>query len=126
MMEDHKPLSDVTAVLMHGADAATSSQVLADIAEVSRPEKDWHNAQNGTWGGAVVSKATQMNYYHPYLWMHIDKAMHSVDWSPSAAVKLLKRDHPVLFSKLNKGTISKWMQHGKKEWSTKTLQNVQN
>ncbi|KAK0495239.1 hypothetical protein EDD18DRAFT_1354453 [Armillaria luteobubalina] len=121
-----EPTSDVTAVLMHGANAVALSQALPDVAQISRPDKNWCNVRNGTQGGAVVSKATRMNYYHPFLWMHIDKAMHSVDWSPSVAVRLLQRDHPMLFSKLNKGTISKWTQHGKKEWSTKTLQNVQN
>ncbi len=49
-----------------------------------------------------------------------------MNWSPSATVKMLQRDYPLLFSKLSKGTISKWTEHGKKEWSKKTLVNVQN
>ncbi|PBK95101.1 hypothetical protein ARMGADRAFT_1028523 [Armillaria gallica] len=52
--------------------------------------------------------------------------MHAVGWSPSAAVKVLQCDYPTLFSKLNKGTILKWTAHGKKEWSEKTILNVQN
>lgn len=52
--------------------------------------------------------------------------MHAVGWSQSAAVKVLQCNYPTLFSKFNEGTISKWTAHGKKEWSEKTLLNVQN
>ncbi|PBK90520.1 hypothetical protein ARMGADRAFT_1032525 [Armillaria gallica] len=49
-----------------------------------------------------------------------------MDWSRSAAVKMLQCDYPLLFSKLSKGTISKWTEHSKKEWSKKALTNIQN
>ncbi|PBK94577.1 hypothetical protein ARMGADRAFT_1028989 [Armillaria gallica] len=58
---------------MHGADATSSSQVIPDAAQLSQPGKTWCKTHNDTRGGAVVAKATRMNYYHPYLWMHIDQ-----------------------------------------------------
>ncbi len=125
--DDQEPDVDVNTALMHGAEAVSSSlQLISDVAQVSQPGKNWCNTQNGTRGGAVQIKAAQMNYYHPYVWIHIDRAMHTVGWSPSAAAKLLQCDHPMLFSKINRGTILKWTACGKKEWSEKTLLNVCN
>ncbi len=65
--EDQEPSLNVNTALMHGANVASSSQAISDVAEISHPGKDWQKTCNGIRGGAVVAKATRMNYYHPYV-----------------------------------------------------------
>ncbi|KAF8911445.1 hypothetical protein CPB84DRAFT_1646961, partial [Gymnopilus junonius] len=102
---------DTKKMLMDGgaATAIASGTSLPDLEAVSRTGHDkWKKLQNGKVGGAVQQRASCTNWFHPLLWIHIDKAMRLHDWSTAATEKALKCDHPGLFKKINKGTISKW------------------
>ncbi|KAK6995993.1 hypothetical protein R3P38DRAFT_2655584 [Favolaschia claudopus] len=126
--EEEEGLSDghnAHVVLLRGADAQARENVV-DVADTSRPKTQaWRLKRNGTRGGAVVQKtAASVNYFHPFLFMHIDKAMRRVGWSPTEAVKVLKREHGALFKTIAKGTISKWRVTGKQEWTAATLKKV--
>lgn len=122
--------SDANSVLMQGADAMVASSkktLVPDAAKVScLGKEEWRLSRNGTCGGAVQSKATRMNYYHPYVWCHIDRKMHQMGWSSAATAKALQHDFPVLFAKLNKGTIQQWKVKGENRWSDRALLNVKN
>ncbi|KAG6863222.1 hypothetical protein C0993_012433, partial [Termitomyces sp. T159_Od127] len=87
---------------------------------------DWRKKRNGTAGGAVVGKATRTNWFHPFLWVHIDKAMQCHGWSTGDAAKALQRDQPELFKHLHRGTIFKWVAPSKREWSDQTKKHVEN
>ncbi|KAJ6460178.1 hypothetical protein C8R45DRAFT_1109067 [Mycena sanguinolenta] len=116
--------NNVNVVLCRGADAQAREHAI-DVAGVSRPgTQRWRGKRNGTKGGAVQKKAATVNYYHPFLFMHIDKAMACMGCSLTAAVNLLQHDYPVLFKSLRKGTISRWRVKGKKEWSAATMEKV--
>ncbi len=120
---------DVNTALMRGADAMAASNDVAipDAAKVSRAGKEeWRQSRNGTQGGAVQSDVVRMNYYHPYIWCHIDKKMRQCGWSAAATAKALEHDFPALFSKLHKGTIQRWKEKGENRWTEKTLLNVKN
>ncbi|THU78946.1 hypothetical protein K435DRAFT_586887, partial [Dendrothele bispora CBS 962.96] len=95
------------------------------VAEVSRAEfKDWRKVRNGTKGGATQSRAVRTNWYHPFLWVVIHRAMVRALWSPQGAVKILQRENHDLFQHLHRGTVNRWKTPQKHEWSEKTLQNV--
>ncbi|KAJ6626826.1 hypothetical protein B0H10DRAFT_1652534, partial [Mycena sp. CBHHK59/15] len=85
---------------------------------------EWRAERDGTRKGAVQKKATTVNWFHPFLWDQIDKQMQRTGWSPSAMVKYLQRDRPVVFKGLQKGTILRWWVKGKNEWTDATLQKI--
>ena len=97
---------------------------LEDLAEISRPGSTWKRHRNGTRGGAVQSNHTRTNWYHPYLWPSIDKMAKRANWSPQETVKRLKTFQPELFSRLNRGTVHRWISASGKGWSDETLKNV--
>ena len=70
---------------------------ISEHAEVSRPGEDWKLTQNGQRGGAKQSKYKYTNWYHPFLWIHIDEAAKKVGWSVQAIANGLQLDHPCLF-----------------------------
>ena len=76
----------------------------------------------------ILSRNThkRTNWYHPLLWVHINATAQRYDWSPTAMVNALQREHPKLFSCLHKGTVSKWIDKSKRQWSSITLHNVEN
>lgn len=98
---------------------------LTDLAAVSRPKSTWKAHRTGVRGGAKEEQHTRTNWYHPFLWAHIDRAARKVCWSPQSIVNRLVSDNPRLFSKLTKGTIHKWIdRETKRNWSAKTKENV--
>ena len=95
------------------------------FAELSRPESKWKNLRNGKRGGTKQVRHTRVNWYHAFLWPHIDKAARKLFWSPSSIANRLQLDHPKLFRNINKGTISKWIDKtSKRDWSETTKSNV--
>ncbi|KAG6877107.1 hypothetical protein C0992_010825 [Termitomyces sp. T32_za158] len=117
---------NINKVLMQGAEMSKGSAI-KDIAVVSWPgHSDWRKSRNGTLGGAVEAQATRTNWYHPFLWVHIDKAIHKHNWSPGDTVKALKRDNQELFEQLHRATVWKWLGESKREWSEQTMKNVGN
>ena len=102
----------------------TSTVTPIDHAELSRPGSDWKNQRNGTRGGAEQGRHQRTNWYHPFLWIPIDKAARRAGWSAKTTVAILQRELPELFSQLNRGTVHKWFMKGGKGWSETTLANV--
>lgn len=101
------------------------SMSASQIADISRNDKSkWRKNRNGTRGGTIQGDATCSNWYHPFLWYHINQAAIQNSFSPSATAKQLKQDHPLLFKHLHKGTLNQWRKKGRKEWSEVTLENV--
>ena len=95
------------------------------FAELSCPESKWINLWNGKRGGTKQVQHTRVNWYHVFLWPHIDKAARKLFWSPSSIANRLQLDHPKLFCNINKGTISKWIDKtSKRDWSETTKSNV--
>jgi hypothetical protein len=104
---------------------AESSEV--DVVAISHSSHmGWKEDWSGKRGGTKQERHTRTNWYHPFLWVHIDHAAKTYNWSPQAMVNALKKDHLRLFSHLNKGTVSKWIDKTKRQWSQATLRNVQN
>jgi hypothetical protein len=116
----------VNDVLMRNAADAPSGSQLATVAETSRASKEaWRNGRNGTQGGAKEEHAVRTNYFHPFLWLHVDKSMRKAGWSVATAEKMLKREHPTLFHNIHRGTIWKWKKKDENMWTDKTLASVE-
>lgn len=85
----------------------------------------WKNQQTGKQGGTKQAWHTRVNYYHLFLWVHINNAAHKLNWSPAAMEQKLALDHPKLFWNINCGTIHKWINSdSKQKWSECTKGNV--
>lgn len=100
-----------------------------DVVAISRSDHmEWKKERCGKRGGTKQVAHTRTNWYHPLLWVHINMAAQRFNWSPTAMVNALQREHPKLFSRLNKGTVSKWIDSdkAKRQWSATTLHNVEN
>lgn len=97
---------------------------LSDPAELSRPSKAWKKGRNGKLKGTIQNRHSRTNWYHPYLWVHINTVAPRVAWSPTFIVSMLQQDHPNLFAKLHRGTVLKWISKKGKKWSKKTIENV--
>ena len=94
---------------------------------ISRSEHTrWKEERSGKRGGARQEAHKRTNWYHPLLWIHIDAAAKKSHWSPTGMVSALQRAHPKLFACLNKGTISRWIDESKHQWSSAMLRNVEN
>ncbi|THU80666.1 hypothetical protein K435DRAFT_600201, partial [Dendrothele bispora CBS 962.96] len=121
---------DINKVLMEGMKAAESTEdnpTHNDIAELSRAGgSKWREGRNGTLGGAVQGRAQRTNWYHPFLWIHISHTMVQADWQAGYAVKILQREHPVLFRHMHRGTIWRWKKKDERTWTERTLINVRN
>ncbi|KAJ3514067.1 hypothetical protein NLJ89_g2589 [Agrocybe chaxingu] len=118
-------------LMENAADGQPTSDAFLDevnIAEKSRPGfEGWRDERNGSRGGAKQSRASKTNWYHPFLWVHINTAMRKADWSAAGAELILKRDYPLLFKSINRGTIWKWvLRDSPRSWSPQTLSNVTN
>ena len=97
------------------------------MATVSRSDHlEWKEQRCGKHGGTKQERHKHTNWYHPFLWAHIDRAAKVHDWSPQAMINTLQKEQPKLFSRLHKGTISKWVDKTKRQWSAATLVNIQN
>ncbi|EGO28001.1 hypothetical protein SERLADRAFT_435774 [Serpula lacrymans var. lacrymans S7.9] len=97
---------------------------LSDLAELSRPGKIWKKGRNVKLKGTIQNRHSRTNWYHPYLWVHINNVASRVAWSPTFIVSTLQKDHPSLFAKLHRGTVFKWISKKGKKWSKKTVENV--
>ncbi|GAW10512.1 DDE superfamily partial [Lentinula edodes] len=120
---------NLSKVLSQGAqEAANSKEVeMQDIATVSRAGfEGWRKGRNGTLGGAKQGKAVRTNWWHPFLWPAIDRAMKKADWSAQDAVKALQHDNPTLYKHLHRGTVWKWKEKDTRAWSEKTREKVKN
>ncbi|KAF8137675.1 hypothetical protein EV363DRAFT_1156545 [Boletus edulis] len=84
----------------------------------------WKEERNGTRGGTKQERHTRTNWYIPLLWVHIDRAAKRHNWSPQAIVNALTKEQPELFSHLNKGTVSRWIDKTQRQWSAATLLHV--
>ncbi|KAF7793930.1 hypothetical protein EIP86_005052 [Pleurotus ostreatoroseus] len=101
---------------------------LVDLAEISRPGGlKWKAERNGVHKGVVQGKHKRVNWFHPFLWTRINDLMPRVGWSTAMLVKVLQREQPELYSRLNKGTVHHWIStHNRKRWSKSTLRKVKN
>lgn len=105
--------------------SANSLQV-TDVAEISHVGSKWKKNRNGKWNGVRQKPFSRVNWYHPFLWAHIDRVAPTVGWSPQLIVKSLQRDFPALFSSLHRGTVAKWIsKNNKRRWSSATKKNIQ-
>ena len=96
------------------------------MAEVSRPDSTWKSGRDGSRGGTRHSRHQRTNWYHPFLWTHIDTAARKLAWSPHAIANHLIRNHPQLFARISKGTIQRWIdKDSKHDWSVTTKKNVE-
>ncbi|CAK5278788.1 unnamed protein product, partial [Mycena citricolor] len=112
-------------VLRNGARAAALDDGVIDVAGVSRAgTQGWRERRDGLRGGVVQGPAVIPNYFQPFLWNLLHKTAVQEDWSPTRIVKRLQRDHPALFKTLSKGTISRWKEKGKNEWSVDTKKKI--
>lgn len=113
-------------MVLHGGKLASGKMV--DLEEISRPGgKRWKAGQNGKNKGAVEGRHQRTNWYHPFLWTHINDIAPRVAWSPTHIARTLQRNMPRLFSNLYKGTVEKWLsKHHRQRWSKRTLKNVEN
>ena len=101
---------------------ATNSNELDNLAELSRPGSTWKSNRSGKLGGTKQARHSCTNWYHPFLWTHIDSIAPKVGWSATAIEKHLTHTQPQLFSRIKKGTINRWID--KKGWSDATKRNV--
>lgn len=93
---------------------------------MSRPNSNWKLVRNGKRGGAKQERHTKTNWYHPFLWLHIDRIAHAVGWSAQSIVNRLVLNHPKLFLHINKGMVHKWIDPDtKRGWSAKTKKNIE-
>ncbi|KAE9393905.1 hypothetical protein BT96DRAFT_958958 [Gymnopus androsaceus JB14] len=95
-----------------------------DLAELSRPGKDWKLKRNGKKGGVVQRRHERANWYHPFLGVHINRIAPRVLWSPHRIAATLRLQMPELFSRLHRGTVGKWISKNGKQWSKQTERNV--
>lgn len=95
-----------------------------DLAELSRPGKSWKSKRNGKNGGVVQRRHERVNWYHPFLWVHINRIAPRVLWSPHRITVTLRLQMPQLFSRLHRGTVGKWISKHGKRWSKQTERNV--
>ncbi|PPR06271.1 hypothetical protein CVT24_000890 [Panaeolus cyanescens] len=109
------------------------SQVIIGVAELSRAKLQgsghgpgWKTERNGRKGGVAQKRHVRVNWYHPFLWRHINKIAPKVSWSPQQIVRYLRLHYPELFSTLHRGTVSKWIsKNDPSRWSNATLKNVE-
>ncbi|KAJ3717470.1 hypothetical protein C8R42DRAFT_724380 [Lentinula raphanica] len=103
----------------------TGSAAISNLAKTSRPGKNWKDKRNGKNGGATQCRHERMNWYHPFLWVHINSVAPRLNWSPQLIVQTLQARSPELFGSLHCGTVSKWIVKGEKRWTEQTLKNVE-
>jgi hypothetical protein len=94
------------------------------IASASRPTSSWKSSRQGKRNGAIEAKHTQKNWFHKFLWTHIDSAAHRVGYSARAIVKYLQSKLPQLFGGLQPGVVQRWIADGSHDWSARTKERV--
>ncbi|KAJ7203185.1 hypothetical protein C8J57DRAFT_1621195 [Mycena rebaudengoi] len=96
------------------------------LKKVSRPSgQNWKAERTGKKNGVIQRRHERVNWYHPFLWLPIARTAPRVAFSPSMLVKVLQRENPGVYDRLNKGTVQKWLSKEKmNEWSTKTKANI--
>ncbi|KAH9906581.1 uncharacterized protein B0H18DRAFT_1090759 [Fomitopsis serialis] len=95
------------------------------VTEVSRPHSQWKEKRTGSRGGAKEERHVRTNWYHPFLWLHIDKAARKVGWGAEAIAKELHRTMPELYGRLRRQTVHRWFAPGGFDWSETTKKNVE-
>jgi len=86
----------------------TSVVAASSLASISRVQgQSWKSKRNGKKNGVVQKVYSCINWYHPFFWIHIDKAAPRAAWSPHVIVSILQKENPNLFSGIHKGTIHK-------------------
>lgn len=100
-------------------------RTINDAAALSRPDAKWDAHRNGTKRGVVPKKRERRNYFHPFLWCHIDRVARQCNYSATLTVKILSRDMPELYGKLSKSTVHGWLSRHGRRWSTRTMKNVE-
>ena len=98
-----------------------------DVAELSRGQHGaWKAKRNGKHGGVVQRPHSCVNWYHPFLWTHINQMAPRAGWLPHFIVVILQHENPSLFSTLHRGTVGKWLsKNNNRRWLTATLKNVE-
>lgn len=92
-----------------------------NVAELSRPGgMSWKRKRNGKKNGVIRGRHSRVNWFHPFLWNHIEDIAPRVGWSATMIARALQRDNPRLFGRLHKGTVQKWLSARGKRWSKRT------
>ncbi|KAG1722946.1 hypothetical protein EDB19DRAFT_1834792 [Suillus lakei] len=118
--EPTQPKGKKTQKNVNEAESQTSSLSTMDLTELSRPDSNWKDQRTGKNGGTKQEQHHQTNWYHPFLWTHIEQIAPKVGWSAQTIASRLARDQPSLFSHLNKGTVQKWLDKETKHGSGQT------
>ena len=102
-----------------------NSNELGDLSELSWPGSSWKSSHSGWLGGTRQTRHSCTNWYHPFLWVHINSIAPKVGWSAAAIEKHLVCTQPQFFSCLKNGMIQRWISKSmKKGWSEATKQNI--
>lgn len=104
---------------------AQKPTVISDAAELSRPDAKWDSHRNGTKGGVVLERRKRKNYFHPFLWCHIDRVARQCNFSATFTAKQLSRDMRELYGNLSKSTVHGWLSKHGRRWSSRTMMNVE-
>ena len=103
----------------------SNSNELGDLSELSQPGSSWKSSHSGQLGGTKQTCHSHTNWYHPFLWVHINSIAPKVGWLAAAIEKHLVHTQPQFFSHLKKGMIWRWIDKSmKKGWSEATKQNI--
>ena len=71
-------------------------------------------------------KSQGHNWYHPFLWSHLDATACKVQWLPESIANQLTLNHPMLFGKIMRGVIYKQINKETKQgWLAKMVKNVE-
>ncbi|KAH7903146.1 hypothetical protein BJ138DRAFT_1107918 [Hygrophoropsis aurantiaca] len=119
---------NINEVLCDDLDSDSGTLSRVDVAELSRPGSlKWKQERSGKRGGTKQERHSRTNWYHPFLWVHINSIAPKVLWSAQSITNALARAQPKLFSHLNKGTVQKWIDKDTKRasWSAATVRNVE-
>ncbi len=81
--------------------------------------------RNGSKGGIFVKKRKRKDYFHPFLWCHIDRVARQCNFSATFIARILSREMPELFGNLSKGTVHGWLSKHGRRWSAQTMLNVE-
>lgn len=76
--------------------------------------------------------ARLVNYFHPLIWCHIEKAARKAGkpWRPTEIVHIAKLANPDLFAKLSAQALGRWIDKEAKrqdihKWTDKVLKSVE-
>jgi hypothetical protein len=105
-----------------------------NIAEHSRPKRhvieEQRQANTQPRGRNRVNEheSAKLTFWQtPLLWPHFVKAVSAVGWNPGDIAAWLKKTQPVLFARIARRTVDRWIEedeHGRPRWTQNCLERV--